>query len=229
MKTFWVLIRKDRRLYRSAAIATVIFVVAPYLFVVQEFSGFVKIVATLAFPIGMMLLAVAAAMFGGLSFAGEKRNRASEFLAMLPASRLQIVASKLLVSGCYLTLACTIHAAGLCAAMWVDRSPTEDLFQVALLSVAWVAVSAGLFIFVFGMAWLLSTLLDSAAIAAACSLAAMWVIYCLIPLPWASGNLFHEFFSSVYGRASVVGWIGLLPGLLCVSAGALIFRKQFSN
>ncbi len=233
MKTFWVLMRKDRRLYRSAAIATVIFVAVPYLFVLPEISlgRGPEFGVTHAYPAGMMLLTVSAAMFGGLAFAGEKRNKAAEFLAILPASKLEIIASKLAVSGCYLLIAGAVHAVALFLLCIAEPGGIDHIFQFALVAVVSVIAPAGLLVFAFGLAWLLSVFLQSAAIAATCSLGVLWMLYCLVSLPWPSLRLFFgdDFMYSAYSRAIAVGLIGLMPGIASVIAGALIFRKQFSS
>lgn len=113
-----------------------------------------------AIGFGLIFAALASAVFGGIAFALERRERSADFLAMLPVRRNRIIASKLVV-------AISIMAAALVSQVVIfvlndfqrqwetGSSRFEAIFHFAASEIT-----------LFGIAWLLSTFMESAAIAA---------------------------------------------------------------
>src|SRR5882757_114466 len=110
MTTIWTLVRKDWRVFRAPTIASLLLFVGPYASAliywaatrdsVSDFNrmrelGELLLAAAFA---GIWLAAAMSAVFGGMAFALERRERTSDFVAMLPVTRWQILTSKALLS-----------------------------------------------------------------------------------------------------------------------------------
>src|SRR5262245_46278959 len=117
MTPFIALLNKDWRLYRAPIIALLAVSAMPYAvlwgsnaFQMHEsgadFSNSINYEAAMA---SILAIVAVASAFGGCSFALERRDRSADFLAMLPVSRWQIMASKVLVSAFCLATVLLIH------------------------------------------------------------------------------------------------------------------------
>jgi hypothetical protein len=167
------LLRKDWRLNRAIVIACLVTSVVPYVFTVCNVwvdntryqaigAGAYVDALRLAAEASLVITVTLAAAFGGLPFAGERRERTAEFLGMLPVSRGAILASKLIVPLVCLAVLIGTQLLVLAGAnrlsVWMSNRE-EDVYVPAVLSVGY---AAGL----FGLGWALSVFLRSAAIAA---------------------------------------------------------------
>jgi ABC-type transport system involved in multi-copper enzyme maturation permease subunit len=118
----------------------------------------------------LILVVLLAAAFGGLAFAGERRERTAEFLAMLPVSRGQIVVSKLVVALLCLAGLLALHAAVFVVTdAWADWAGVGKIRGPSLYEGGGMAVAFT--VAVFGVAWALSVFLNSPAIAACIAIA----------------------------------------------------------
>ena len=121
--------------------------------------------------VGLGLTALLAGVFGGLAFAAERANRSAEFLAMLPLPRWKLAASKLVAAAVCLAVPVAVHVAVIVISpryAGVLEASLRQHFQPYLLGLGY---SAGLGVALFGVAWLLSALLDSPGLAVAAAAA----------------------------------------------------------
>jgi ABC-type transport system involved in multi-copper enzyme maturation permease subunit len=182
------LLRKDWRLYRSPIVGGMIIMLIPYLIgalaafldwqqsrqsigMAWNQADVVEIFAH-ASVISLCLIGLLAAIFGGVSFAQERRERWAEFLSTLPVRKSQVILSKLVL--CLLVLGpiwivniyLVIRLSGATVGRTFDISRMADrdlLFMDLSLSAAFMA---------FSVAWLASARLTSPSIAVAIAIAA---------------------------------------------------------
>ena len=175
------LMRKDWRLNRVVVIAGLIISLMPYALslanlrlnpprhytpTLKDYLEIAQVSAVVCF----ICVVILAAAFGGLAFAGERRERTAEFLGMLPASRGAIVASKLIVALLCLAALLAVHGGVIALTnMWWQSA---SIGRVRGPSVVEAGGMAAAFAFaVFGVAWALSVFLNSPAIAACIAIA----------------------------------------------------------
>jgi ABC-type transport system involved in multi-copper enzyme maturation permease subunit len=98
-----------------------------------------------------------AALLGGNAIACERADRSAHFLASLPATKAQIVASKLIVAACAtaITWAWILLSVFVLAA-WLTSAPAQFLGGVTARG------AASLCVLTFGVGWLASAILESA-------------------------------------------------------------------
>jgi hypothetical protein len=160
------LLKKDFRLNRLPIFGGAALICMPYLvgFAVyltlrqQAFSSANAREGVIACP--QMALAVTYAMsaiFGGVAFAYERRERSGDFLAMIPVSRLRSIFSKSLIS------------VGFLAPMWAINNFAAQFLQPIHPRHLYL-ISATAMLMCFGVAWLISSFQSSAAIAACTSI-----------------------------------------------------------
>lgn len=173
------LLQKEWRLNRAVVIGCLVTTVMPYAISVGnvwinpgsysnvEARTYLQAVQLAAWAC-LGITVIFAAAFGGLTFAGERRERTAEFMAMLPVSRGAIVVSKLVVPLACLAALLAIHLLVLVlCGVWAARigiSANRDGREDLLPGVILVGGYAAAF---FAIAWSLSVFLRSAAIAAA--------------------------------------------------------------
>jgi ABC-type transport system involved in multi-copper enzyme maturation permease subunit len=177
----FALIRKEWRLNRVVLIGCLVTMVMPYAITVAnlllnpprfstyEPRHYIQAIQFAAYTC-LVITVILAAAFGGLTFAGERRERTAEFLGMLPVSRGAIIVSKLVVPLACLIVLVTVHLLVLRACIaWADR--VAVLLQGAEEGILFGAAGAASFgVALFGIAWGLSVFLRSPAIAAATAL-----------------------------------------------------------
>lgn len=174
------LLRKDWRVYRAAIIGGLVLLLIPYALAVWDhmwwhgrgFNQFSDTVLQAAF-MGLGLTVLTAAVVGGAAFAAERRDRSAEFLAVVPVPRLRAVRSKLWVALAFLLATWGVHAFLIVVAGFDPLAPGRWRFDGQafniLLNTTSVAVMA------FGVAWLMSSVVSSPAIAATFAVAATLV------------------------------------------------------
>jgi ABC-type transport system involved in multi-copper enzyme maturation permease subunit len=194
------LLRKDLRIYRGAIVAAVVLVCAPYVIgmmvVVWQTAGpntgrrVGELMGDLA-GAGLVATLLLAAIFGGCSFAMERREGWGQFLTMMPVSRSSIVLSKASIALVSLFVVWIIQAS-LDFAMQ-GASPAVRLFRFEIgfwgpggldlpheqFYFSYVVSLAGV-VLTFGVSWLMSILLESPSIAACAGLGAL--IACFVQL-----------------------------------------------
>lgn len=189
------LLRKDWRVNRPAVLGAVVLAACPYAYMFLVRALFPPDPTIAAWQViqgwqgaavaGLGLTLVMGAVFGGLAFAAERRDRPAEFLAMLPVSRRRIALSKLLV-----VFACTAVPAGIHVAVAVALIRRESEFRRISLEymtesfIESLVVWACVFILLFGLAWMLSLNLKSPAIAATVA-AGVGVMLLFVTSTWA--------------------------------------------
>jgi ABC-type transport system involved in multi-copper enzyme maturation permease subunit len=163
------LLKKDWRLFRVPVVGTLILIATPYVlqatilwlnpdYVALTYLAPHYLFAT-ASAVGLVITVIMAAVFGGVAFASERRECWADFLAMLPVPRSRIVASKLTVVATFLGFISVILFS-MCVVL--QGSTDHWLYGVTLL--------ASCMLMSFSVAWLGSSFLSSAAIAAGISI-----------------------------------------------------------
>jgi ABC-type transport system involved in multi-copper enzyme maturation permease subunit len=118
--------------------------------------------------VALGLMAFLSASFGGAAFAAERRDRSADFLAMLPVTRRQVATSKLLAALFCLLVPCAVHLAVVLVGLLATGSSRTVDFATTATALRH-ALAMG--VMMFGVAWLLSAVLDSAALAATIGIA----------------------------------------------------------
>ncbi len=127
---------------------------------------------------GLGISAVLCAFIAGNAVAGERADRSAEFTAYLPIPRRSAIASKAITAVGICVLLLLLNSLILLVADWFFKEQwpvshvvdNRDVFYVLFL----MAMTAG---FIFGVAWLCSTLLRSPAMAAAGGIVAVIVLF----------------------------------------------------
>jgi len=158
--------------------------------------------------ISLHILPYVVAVFGGNAIACERADRSAHFLAYLPPTRRQIVASKLIV------------AIGSVAALWIGPllsvyviGPRWDPGAASFLPGASVGVAAACCVLTFGVGWLGSACLERATIPVLVALAS--------PIMLSFGLLAVAFLTGIsrFEMTEWAGTVGLWAGLCAFSAG----------
>jgi ABC-type transport system involved in multi-copper enzyme maturation permease subunit len=203
------LLKKDWRLFHVPMVGTVIFIALCYLiFAVniwlgREQLGAESVASELATAsvMGLNVVGIMAAVFGGVAFAFERHERWADFMAMLPVSRFQIVVSKIIVAGTFLSLISVVL--GEAFALFAEQTvPISPLLHGVALYASCVFMS-------FSVAWLCSSFLSSPAISAAISLAlVVFTVICpdLLP-PKLTKVEVEELEIAVMGVAGIVSFL----------------------
>jgi ABC-type transport system involved in multi-copper enzyme maturation permease subunit len=124
------------------------------------------------------LTALLAAVYGGLAIAGERIDRTSDFIVLLPATRKQIIASKWIVSAATLGVAAGVHIVFACLLLYPKHamSPFERMiWQWMLPATLWFGCLCSF----YGVGWLLGSFINSAVISA-CASVAVTLALCMI-------------------------------------------------
>lgn len=163
------------------------------------------------------LTSLLASVFGGAAIAGERSERTSDFLGLLPVTRKQIVISKLVVSALILCGCAGLY--GMIALLAFRLGATQPFLSwtaIASHSVAWLGYTVSF----FGVGWLLSTFSSSGPISACASMAVTVVSATLVA---AAAN---RDFRSVWEMMTVCATVMFAIGITCVIAGALYFVRR---
>lgn len=175
----FTLIRKDLLLNRVPIIGNAIVVLAVYAIVVLvnttsprpvRFRDWLDSLAA-ASVAGICITCAIAAVYGGVAFAQERRERSANFLAMMPLRRRPILISKLIVSWALLLSFVFLNTIGLSIVVLL-MSQTEYYYHRPLVwreiqELVFAVVTGGAITFMlFGVAWLFSVLLESPSVAA---------------------------------------------------------------
>lgn len=209
MNKIWTLIRKDCRVFRAPIIAVAFMLILPHLITLYDRwatyanpmgpSYFDRTLAGYA-EVGLFMATIMCAVFGGAAFALERADRSAQFLAMLPVTREQIVVSKMIVTLGVLVAMVAINL----LTLYLTERQHPPFWLIDERPVAVFLASQPL---LFGLAWLLSTRLRSATIAASIALGAafaspfiftsympagfMWIHVGLGALAWVIGTVVY--------------------------------------
>jgi ABC-type transport system involved in multi-copper enzyme maturation permease subunit len=177
MNPFMTLLRKDWRLNRVPLIGLAVLTIIGYSIVCLAYlwdvydrtdhgtfrPAFLVDYLPPGAMMGMASAVLVAAAFGGVAFAQERREGWADFLAVMPATRARIIASKLIVGLTCLLAFCVLNVAmgSVCELFGPETHPQEieDTLLTTLTAVT-----------VFGFAWLLSTFMKSDTLAACAAL-----------------------------------------------------------
>lgn len=182
------LLWKDYRQNRQLLLAAGILFLLPYAFVIV-----MRCVEILRFGQGldvgwardmegasiasMGISVVLCAFIAGNAVAGERADRSAEFAAYLPIPRRSAIASKAITAVCMCLLMLLLNSLIFTAA-WLVQERTAISHVVDNPDALDVAVNMAITaVFIFGVSWLLSTLLRSPAMAAAGGIVAVIVLF----------------------------------------------------
>jgi ABC-type transport system involved in multi-copper enzyme maturation permease subunit len=157
--------------------------------------------------IGIWVTAVLASVYGGVAFAHERHERFADFLAMMPATRSQIVLSKVIVALSCLVTMVLLNIMVFC----VEWNGNRYFFHDLLIALAPVTM-------MFGVAWFFSSFLDSPAIASAIGIGltfACFMIVGLITANVSSANPHDVIFAVAVTMAeNAIGLAGFIGGTM---------------
>jgi len=177
------LIAKDWRLFRApifgllivALVAWLIALMAPRASHGKEGFDDWRLFAS---AVALHLTGVFAAVFGGISIAGERNARTGDFVSLLPVTRRQIIFSKWMVSALILFPFVAFHAA-VATLTQLHRWKSEQMFELqhdladwGAQAVLWLGCTTSF----FGVAWLAGSFSSSAVISACASIAISLVV-----------------------------------------------------
>lgn len=180
--------------------------------------------------VGAFAAMISQAIYGGIAFARERRDRSGDFLNAMPVPRSRIIASKLLVtlSGAAVPWLLGLSLYGLVMPEENGLGAWRSLFGYGGDAVAWCVLgwSMGL----VGMAWLCSSFLRSETIAAGISFVLVakvtWLIYVVMDRSASIGR--SEWNPDVHRPLYLilVGWMTGGMGVLGLVAGCVIARRR---
>lgn len=162
------LLRKDWRLFRPTIVGCLVVLAGVYLIGVLPLARDNPRAGPYDTPrqirnvalVATAVTAAFAAVFGASAFAVERRDRTAEFLAMLPVSRIRIMASKVAISVAFLLTVWAVHLTVAVLAMNQLGTSAKHATDYAY---AFAAI-AGATLMMFSIAWLLSAFLTGPAV-----------------------------------------------------------------
>jgi len=215
------LLLKDCRVNRMVLIVALLLLVTPLLVgTLVNVYGLARY-GTLARPwpnlivwtsvVSLALSLLTFGMLGGNAVAGERMDRSAEFLAYLPPSRAQVIASKAILAVGVGVLVWLVHLVLIYCLAPLVGEVTADVINVRDQA---IPVFASTSLFLFSVAWLGSTFLDSPAIATGLGFGAPWVVFAVLSLfLYAFGfgdlhlGLWYHTLAVTFGIGSFVGGI----------------------
>lgn len=181
--------------------------------------------------VGATAAMLSQAVYGGIAFARERRDRSGEFLNAMPVPRARIVASKLLVTaaGCALPWIAGLALYGLLMPeMESGVGVWESLFDPGGKALAVTAAGASLAL--MGLGWLASSLLRSETIASAIAIflviTTLWIIYAIMDRAAAAGYSSLDPDGQRITYLLAAGWVSGGIGLAALAAGTFIALRR---
>jgi ABC-type transport system involved in multi-copper enzyme maturation permease subunit len=202
------LLKKDWRLNAVPIYGGTLLVAVPYLVVAlallfqtdhyreRYWADDLQIAAIL----GTMLTVAVTTVFGGVAFAQERRERSADFLALIPVSRLKIIASKTIIG---VLLPAILFAANFYAAcksgLSITFNPRGTPFMYLL--------TADIMLFAFGVAWFFSSFLRSPSEASCIAIGSVLalVVTGFLSGRWAAGITDLDKIVIVYSTPASIG------------------------
>jgi ABC-type transport system involved in multi-copper enzyme maturation permease subunit len=164
---------------------------------------------------------IMAIVYGASAFALERRDRSADFMAALPIPRIRIVLSKFITIGLQVAIFWLIHSA--IAVSIIQLS----IIRFGIISVysrgfgEELALNIAMAMMAFGIAWLLSTFLNSAAIAFGISIAVSVGIALSIAMGLDHSNLREEIY---------MDWVIMMVagplGIAAFISGAIYYLRR---
>jgi ABC-type transport system involved in multi-copper enzyme maturation permease subunit len=210
------LMRKDWRLFRLPVLACITLGIGGYL--LSRIIYLIDLRRGHNFPFlwdyylgqaawfGVFATTVTAAVFGGTAFALERRERWAEFLNLLPPRRAYIAISKLLVAAASLIVALKVHV----AVLWSIGEPRGSNW------LAYMVMGCAM-IMLFGISWMLSVALSSAAVSASVA------ILLTVGAGFIVSSLGKTYDWQDDGSAIVFAAVSVVSGAACFMAGTIYY------
>jgi ABC-type transport system involved in multi-copper enzyme maturation permease subunit len=165
--------------------------------------------------IAIALTAMIASAFGGMAIAGERADRTSDFMALLPVTRFQMLLSKWLVSLMLLGGSAMFHAFIAFYVLHLDQQ-TITIWSHGL------TLSVGLTFSFFGIAWLFSSFTKSGPISACIAIAITLGSTVLVSLSFEGHN--HSEFIVTMTTAATTAAIGMIS----LACGTVYYLRRIA-
>lgn len=206
------LLKKDWRLYRVPLIAMLVMSIGVIVlsFLSQWMvlrradtpfdARMVRDMLGMVSALGLVMLVVTAGTFGASAFAGERRERWSDFLAMMPVSRVRIVLAKL-------SIAFFVLSAGFAfwACLWLIAAvPGRGGGDSPLILLGFFS---GM-VMTFSVAWAISSFGRSPAIAAGIAIGLTVAVY-VFALTYFDGTPAHRINAKLYTHYALITAVGV--------------------
>lgn len=217
------LIKKDFYHQTSFMLAAAIFLVVPYLIAMVTLitiqmgahpqENWIQFFHA-AGVVDIILCVVLIPFFTGNAIAGERADRSAEFLAYLPIKRKTAILSKAIVA-----FGISTFFIVLCTLVYYVLIYLSDLHPRAMQNVE-VGIVVGSCVFMFGVAWLVSTFAQSATYAAAAGMfvpISLGVVLILLN-PMEAANRANLWMVYII--------ISLVMGPLCFIAGVMYYLRR---
>jgi ABC-type transport system involved in multi-copper enzyme maturation permease subunit len=223
------LLQKDFCLYRAPFYTAAVAIVAPWLLamvamfydlLVRPSRDLIN-VFEMASMFGVVSAIIVAAIFGGFAFSVERRERSSDFLAMLPVSRSQVMTSKFFISLGPLIVLWLIHASTFFLVTAYEGS-INNTGEIADKFTTTFAISSAAMIMVFGIAWLMGLFIKSPSISASIGLITLLASGFFIRLMLDDQDPGY----GQFGFGAVFFAWAMVIGIVCFLIGALVFRNR---
>ncbi len=217
------LIKKDLCHQTSFMLAAAIFLVVPYVIALVTLitiqmgahpqENWIQFFHA-AGVVDIILCVVLIPFFTGNAIAGERADRSAEFLAYLPIKRKTAILSKAIVA-----VGISTFFMVLCTLVYYMLIYLSDLQPRAMYNVE-VGIVVGSCVFMFGVAWLVSTFAQSATYAAAAGMfvpISLGVVLILLN-PMEAANQKNMWMAYII--------ISLVMGPLCFIAGVFYYSRR---
>jgi hypothetical protein len=231
------LLKKDLRLYRAALRGMIAVILVPYLLAAAlwytlrhpQVTSPIRLIGDAA-SLGMIGTVFLAAIVAGSAFALERREHWADFLAVLPARKLNIIASKFVIAFIAVFIPFFIHSIVSSTVDFYEfefnlrTTLTSSLLNSAEKDVIYsqYILPGSAVMLTFGVAWLLSTLIKSPAISAG-----LGVFACL-----CLSSFIENYFNSKWdwrGSSDALFIVVAFPtGLAAFIAGTICFFKRIT-
>ncbi|HSV13847.1 MAG TPA: ABC transporter permease subunit [Tepidisphaeraceae bacterium] len=159
---------------------------------------------------GLFTAVIMSAVFGGAAFATERRERWGDFLNLLPPGRALVIASKLLVS--FATLAAIAAAHLLVLRMVGTLHHAGDWIGYMILGSGAAML--------FGVSWMLSTVLRSASLSASIAIALTIGAALVVAMVGTAFDWKNDWGYTVFTVLSAV------TGVVCFGAGTIYYLRR---
>lgn len=170
--------------------------------------------------VDVILCVVLIPFFSGNAIAGERADRSAEFLAYLPIERKTTILSKAVVA-----MGISIVFFGVCSLVFYAFFQLLVVYHpgahIRAPQGAWISIILGSCVFMFGIAWLVSTFAQSATFAAAAGVIIPLAVGIMLMLIYPTETNEHR---NMTWLAYVI--ISFVIGPLCFIAGVIYYSKR---
>lgn len=218
------LLKKDWRVYRVAILGNLVFILGIYAIAICAYlmepgkgpSDRISDPLNSAAAGSIVITGMLAATFGASAFTIERRERSAAFLAALPVHRRKIIASKLIVPFAAIFSFIGLNVLVILFANWdTGLLQTGDGSAIGG-AFAWV-------LFSFGVAWMLSTFMESAPLAFGITIGIIGGAFVFVTMYL---HLFGKFEMSTQTINEIAAWLACMIGLISLLGGSIYYLRR---